>query len=194
MWAKHRLVGNSPNVYGFTKGLAEKLLQNEYGDLPVCIVRPSIVTATAKDPIPGWVDNLNGPTGLISGVGKGLLRALKVNPDMVGDLVPVEFPINLMIVAACYRAIKPTNKITVYNCSTGSQNPVTWREIRSHSMSSWTKFPTTGMLWYPVCNLSINPLIHNIQVCLMHYFPAYLYDTIARLVGKKPMLVTTFNR
>ena len=188
---KRRLVGDSPNVYGFTKGLAEKLLQNEYGDLPVCIVRPSIVTATLKEPLPGWVDNLNGPTGLISGVGKGLLRALKVNADMVGDIIPVEFPINLMIVAACYRAIKPTNKITVYNCSTGTQNPITWGEIKNHAMTSWAKFPANDMLWYPHCNFSLNPIVHNLRVCLFHYFPAYLYDLTARLVGKKPMLVTT---
>lgn len=189
-----KLVGNSPNVYGFTKGLAEKLLQNEYGDLPVCIVRPSIVTATSKEPLPGWVDNLNGPTGLISGVGKGLLRALKVNPDLVGDLIPVEFPINLMIVAACYRAIKPTNTITVYNCSSGCQNPVTWGEIRTHSMAAWAKYPTSGLLWYPACNYNINPVIHKLQVAVMHYFPAYLYDTMARLLGKKPMLVRLYGK
>jgi len=189
-----KLVGDSPNVYGFTKGLAEKLLQNEYGDLPVCIVRPSIVTATLKEPLPGWVDNLNGPTGLISGVGKGLLRALKVNADMVGDIIPVEFPINLMIVAACYRAIKPTNKITVYNCSTGTQNPITWGEIKNHAMTSWAKFPANDMLWYPHCNFSLNPIVHNLRVCLFHYFPAYLYDLTARLVGKKPMLVRLYGK
>lgn len=39
------------------------MLLKERGDLPLAIVRPSIVTAAKQEPIPGWVDNLNGPTG-----------------------------------------------------------------------------------------------------------------------------------
>ncbi len=35
----------------------------ECGGIPLAIVRPTIVTAAMKEPIPGWVDNLNGPTG-----------------------------------------------------------------------------------------------------------------------------------
>ena len=37
---------------------------SECGQLPVCIVRPSIVVSTWREPMQGWVDNLNGPTGL----------------------------------------------------------------------------------------------------------------------------------
>ena len=70
----------------------------------MAIVRPTIVTAALKEPIPGWVDNLNGPTGLIAGAGKGLLRTLWCHPEMVADVVPVEFPINLMIAVAWHTA------------------------------------------------------------------------------------------
>ena len=43
--------------------------------------------------------------GFIAGVSKGFLRALRYNSDLVGDIIPVEFPINLMISAAWYTAI-----------------------------------------------------------------------------------------
>jgi len=56
-------VGNRPNTYTYTKALAEHLLTEECGTIPLAIVRPTIVTAALKEPIPGWVDNLNGPTG-----------------------------------------------------------------------------------------------------------------------------------
>ena len=42
-----------------------QVLEKERGDIPLAIVRPSIVTAAAKEPQPGWIDNLNGPTGRI---------------------------------------------------------------------------------------------------------------------------------
>ena len=37
-----RLIGNRPNTYTFTKVLAESMLLQESGNLPVAIVRPSI--------------------------------------------------------------------------------------------------------------------------------------------------------
>lgn len=58
-----RLIGKRPNTYTYTKALAEHLLMEECGGIPLAIVRPTIVTAAMKEPIPGWVDNLNGPTG-----------------------------------------------------------------------------------------------------------------------------------
>ena len=57
------MVGQCPNTYTYTKALAEQLLEKECGDIPLAIVRPSIVTAAAQEPLPGWIDNLNGPTG-----------------------------------------------------------------------------------------------------------------------------------
>ena len=47
-----RIIGNKVNTYLFTKHLAEDLLCTEACDLPTCIIRPSLVTAVWKDPIP----------------------------------------------------------------------------------------------------------------------------------------------
>ena len=68
----HKLVGNKPNTYTYTKQLAETLLVQECGDLNVAIVRPSIVTAAWKEPSPGWVDNINGPSGVYIAVSSNL--------------------------------------------------------------------------------------------------------------------------
>jgi fatty acyl-CoA reductase len=57
------VINDHPNTYTFTKALAEQLLLETAADLPLAIIRPSIVVAAWKDPMPGWVDNLNGPTG-----------------------------------------------------------------------------------------------------------------------------------
>ena len=57
------IIGVFPNTYTFTKAMAEKVISDQASDLPVVIMRPSIVVASIKEPLPGWVDNLNGPTG-----------------------------------------------------------------------------------------------------------------------------------
>ena len=43
--------------------MAEQIIKLERGDVPVTIIRPSIVIASQQEPFPGWIDNLNGPTG-----------------------------------------------------------------------------------------------------------------------------------
>lgn len=58
-----RLIGSRPNTYTFTKALAESWLKENKGDLPLVIVRPSIVISSVHGPLKGWVDNWNGPTG-----------------------------------------------------------------------------------------------------------------------------------
>ncbi len=100
----YRLVGTCPNTYIYTKSVAEQLLKEEKGDIPLVIVRPSIVMGSAKEPMPGWIDNINGPIGVLVGGSKGFLKVTRSNPDLVGDMIPVDYTINLMIALAWYTA------------------------------------------------------------------------------------------
>ena len=55
-----------PNPYTCSKAMAETYLLKHCQDLPLTIVRPSIVVASWKEPLPGWIDNFNGPTGMVA--------------------------------------------------------------------------------------------------------------------------------
>ena len=46
------LLGDYPNTYTFTKGLAEFIISKECGRFPVTIVRPSIITGSCLEPFP----------------------------------------------------------------------------------------------------------------------------------------------
>lgn len=59
------LMEGRPNTYTYTKAVAEHYLNENRGQLPVAIARPSIVTASLNEPFPGWVDSLNGINFLI---------------------------------------------------------------------------------------------------------------------------------
>lgn len=104
------------------------MLLREGGNLPITIVRPSIgsyfilnivsfiysltlylflsitVLSAHKEPVEGWVDNLNGPTGIIAAAGKGFFRTMLCHGYKTADLVPVDTVINLMVVAAWKKA------------------------------------------------------------------------------------------
>ena len=45
------IIRQYPNTYTFTKAIAERLLLDERGHVPAVIFRPSIVTASLKEPI-----------------------------------------------------------------------------------------------------------------------------------------------
>lgn len=94
---KEKLVCDKPNTYTYTKSLAEYLLVKKARDLPVVICRPSIVCASLKEPMAGWIDNVNGPTGIILGAGKGLIRTMHAESSYVADLIPVDHVTNLAI-------------------------------------------------------------------------------------------------
>lgn len=119
---KVKLVDERPNTYTYTKALSEQLINQEASELPVSIVRPSIVVAAWKEPLVGWIDNLNGPTGLILAIGKGLLRTMYCNKENVADIIPVDIVVNTMISSVYYTA-KINNKLP-YQTPQSLQNSI----------------------------------------------------------------------
>lgn len=95
-----------PNTYTFTKHLSEQIVNDYSKKLPLVVFRPSIVISTMKEPFPGWVDNFNGPVGLLIGCGLGLTRTMYCNPDNVADFTPVDVCIKAMIVGAWKKALE----------------------------------------------------------------------------------------
>ncbi|XP_055839875.1 putative fatty acyl-CoA reductase CG5065 [Episyrphus balteatus] len=188
------LIGKRPNTYTFTKALAEHMLLQEAGNLPVAIVRPSIVIASLNEPFAGWVDNWNGPTGLVSAVAKGLFRTIMCEKDFVADMVPVDIVINLMITAAWRTATAKPNGMTIYNCCTGQRHPITWGKFVNHAIAQVRKHPLEGCLWYPTGVLRMSRPLNTMHGFLVHYIPAYVLDILARLTGKKPVMVSVQNK
>lgn len=188
------LIGKRPNTYTFTKALAEHMLLQEAGNLPVAIVRPSIVIASLNEPFAGWVDNWNGPTGLVSAVAKGLFRTIMCEKEFVADMVPVDIVINLMITAAWRTATAKPNGMTIYNCCTGQRHPITWGKFVSHAIAQVRKHPLEDCLWYPTGVLRMSRPLNTIHGFLVHYIPAYVLDILARITGKKPVMVSIQNK
>ena len=60
----------------------------------------STVTPALTEPLPGWVDNLNGPVGIMVGAGKGVIRSMLCNGNYHAEMIPVDFAINSLIAIA----------------------------------------------------------------------------------------------
>ena len=147
------MIDQRPNTYTFTKAITEQLVREERGDLPISIVRPSIVVGARSEPLPGWVDNINGPTSVGVFISQGILKCIYNKPDRLADIIPVDIVINMMCAVAFKtagqydrKAGKRPNEIPVYNCNSGTDAPITWRELSEYGIYASHKYPFENIL------------------------------------------------
>ncbi|XP_033224121.1 putative fatty acyl-CoA reductase CG5065 [Belonocnema kinseyi] len=181
-----------PNTYTFTKRLAEQVVHDYSGILPAIIFRPSIVISTIVEPVKGWIDNFNGPVGMLVGGGKGVLRVICLDPKITSDYIPVDVAIKAMIIASWKRGLQTITRdpsIHVYNCCSGDIKSVSTREVIDTGIQITDEIPLGGILWFPGVTITTNKTIFFILMLFYHLIPAYLVDGILKLAGKKPMLV-----
>lgn len=57
--------------------------------------------SSAKEPIPGWINNLNGPTGIVLATAVGLLRSIQLDEKKITNIVPCDYVINCLLASAC---------------------------------------------------------------------------------------------
>lgn len=98
----NKLTRFAPNTYTFTKHMAEHVCldyKNNF-NLPIAIFRPSIVSTSEVEPIPGWNDNLNGPMGLTLVGALALTHVMKLDGKQYLDVVPVDICVKGMILSA----------------------------------------------------------------------------------------------
>lgn len=44
------------DTYVFTKAMGEMMINKMRGEIPVVIMRPSVIESTCKEPFPGWME------------------------------------------------------------------------------------------------------------------------------------------
>ncbi|KAJ1526768.1 hypothetical protein ONE63_008343 [Megalurothrips usitatus] len=174
------LLGRHPNCYTFTKALTEHVVAEYSKTMPICMVRPAIVVPALREPLPGWVDSLNGPIGVLVASGKGVLRSMMCNEKYGAEVIPVDICINLIIAAVHKRAREPRllPEMPVYNACTGSKDRTTWREVLEIGHKKIIKYPFEWSIWYPDGNIRTNWYTHTLIVFFFQTVPAYFVDFI----------------
>lgn len=94
--------------------------------MAVVVLRPSIIIASIKEPVPGWTDTISAAGGLSMAVGSGLLNYVYGSDQNIADIIPVDFVVNGILASTALKANKPG--LTVIHSSTSHANPVTWSD------------------------------------------------------------------
>jgi alcohol-forming fatty acyl-CoA reductase len=129
-WVRNRLVRAGmkrahhlgwPNTYTFTKSLGESILARQGQDLPIAIVRPSIVESSERTPFTGWNEGINtsGPLSYLLGTN---FRQLPSNERKCLDVIPVDMVTRGMTLIAA--ALIQRQHARLYQLATSAINPV----------------------------------------------------------------------
>nr|CAI5868673.1 unnamed protein product [Callosobruchus analis] len=184
-----RVLGKWPNTYTFTKALTESMLKEIAGGLPFGIFRPAIVISTYREPVPGWINNLYGPTGIVAATMSGVLRVMSVDIDCKADMVPVD-----TCVAGLLASAWDTENITIYNYVSSAQNPLTWREFAAINTLYGKKYCSGRYFWVPSLCFITSPFWYALVKLLLHIIPASIIDALLFVTGNKPRALDIYRR
>lgn len=188
-----KILGVYPNTYSFSKALGEGLVNEYFDKLPIILLRPSIVIPIWKEPVKGWTDNINGPTGLLIGAGKGVIRTMYCNPHGYADYLPVDIAVNGVILSCFDYLTQGTRR--VYNLTSSAEYKVSWQEIIEIGRKVINeKIPLNYVAWYPGGSMRNNKFIHLLCFYLFQFIPALFVDALLIILGYKPVLVKIQRR
>ena len=136
---KHARSRGWNDTYTYMKFLAEQMVMELRGELPTAIVRPSIIESSFDEPEPGWLGGFRMCEPLIVGFGKGRLPDFPADPDIILDIIPVDFVVNAILAAA--EATARRGSMEVYHVATGTQNPLYFRGIFEATYEYFVKYP-----------------------------------------------------
>jgi len=113
-----------PNTYTLTKSIAESLIARFAADLPIAIVRPSIVETSTHDPFEGWNEGVNtsAPISYLLGT---FFRQMPSNGKKCLDIIPVDLVCRGMILIAA--ALIERRQELIYQLATSATNPCDMR-------------------------------------------------------------------
>ncbi|KAL4591694.1 hypothetical protein LXL04_004664 [Taraxacum kok-saghyz] len=148
-----------PNVYVFTKAMGEMLLvEGLRQDVPLVILRPTIIASTCKEPFPGWMEGIKTIDSFIAVYGKGRTSCFLADPDKVLDIIPADMVINVMIVAMAAHINKPYSK-TVYHVGSSMSNPI--------NISTFKNFLSDYFAKNPLASRQGKPIIRSKRITLL---------------------------
>ncbi|KAL7684500.1 putative phospholipid/glycerol acyltransferase, Male sterility, NAD-binding protein [Plasmopara halstedii] len=198
------LMGTYPNTYTLTKSMTEHLLVQEFAlQFPLIIHRPTIIGASWKEPMPGWVDQIAAAGAVFLAAGLGVLTMLPGDPRNVADIVPVDLAVNSILLSICAKlhelvsprilhestrsssTVAALNQPMIVHCGTSDprQNPLRWRIPCMLVPEYFRKNPPARGLFPAKFSMIPTHQSFQIQWFLKYALPSSVYSTLANKSG-----------
>lgn len=164
-----------PNTYTFTKCLSEHMLTRKRGEVPLAIVRPSIISASWEYPHIGWIDSYAAFAGFVSLIGAGLLKCVYALENTILDVVPCD-EVARRVVDTAFLTSPPLIQHCTTGLDKGCRNDTSINGIESY----FQRNPVRG--WASMRKVSNGGSIRLTHL-LHHTLPMRIAQTASRLRG-----------
>ncbi|XP_012282090.1 fatty acyl-CoA reductase 1 [Orussus abietinus] len=174
-----KVLAAASSVFRYRGQLTEALQNEQVPEIPLALVRFPILSPALVEPMPGFVEVLNGVTALMVGAGLAL-----GHPENPAELLPVDLAANALIVTAWDRGTREkTDAPLVYNAP---RLECTWGELieKGHRANRKFAYPTFG-----VRGITSMAMLHWMAVLLLEWLPSVLCDMILNLGGGKQRIL-----
>ncbi len=138
-----------PDAYAYTKALGERALDECRGDIPVSIVRPSIIESAWAEPRPGWIKGFRMAEPIIISYARGLLKEFPGVPEGVIDVIPVDLVVAAIISVAA-QGHAGDRAIQITQVASGTRNPLHYRRLVDLVSSWFTENPLYDRKGQPI--------------------------------------------
>ena len=127
-----------PDAYAYTKALGEQALTETKGDLPVNIVRPSIIESALAEPFPGWIRGFRMAEPVILSYARGLLKEFPGVPEGTVDVIPDDIVVAAIIAVA---AQGPEAAPRITQVASGGVNPLRYQLLVDNIRAWFSEHP-----------------------------------------------------
>ncbi|KAI4300651.1 hypothetical protein L6164_034003 [Bauhinia variegata] len=117
------------DTYVFTKAMGEMMIDKLREDIPVVIIRPSVIESTFREPFPGWMEGNRMMDPIVLCYGKGQLTGFLVDPNGVLDVVPADMVVNATLAAMATHGMAQKPDINVYQIASSVVNPLVFQDL-----------------------------------------------------------------
>ncbi|XP_060206142.1 fatty acyl-CoA reductase 2, chloroplastic-like [Lycium barbarum] len=129
------------DTYAFTKAIGEMMINSMREEIPILILRPSMITSSYKEPFPGWIQGFRVIDPSVFLYGKGDLPGFLGDPDTLLDVVPVDLVVNATIAAIAKHGYLQTPELNVYHLASTFVNPFSLYQLFNSCYEYFNSFP-----------------------------------------------------
>ncbi len=138
-----------PDVYTYSKALGEQALVELHGEVPISIVRPSIIESALTEPSPGWIRGFRMAEPLFVSFAKGELDTFPGYPEGVIDVIPVDM-VAAAIIAVAARGPAPAPE--VFQVASGAVNPLRFKVLTTTTIQWFQDHPVYDAKGHPTAS------------------------------------------
>ncbi|KAF5187518.1 Fatty acyl-coa reductase [Thalictrum thalictroides] len=149
-WQRARSYGWQ-DTYVFTKAMGEMIIDSQREEIPVVIIRPSVIESTYSDPIPGWIEGIRMLDPLLVSYAKGQLTGFPMDGRGIIDTVPADMVVNGILAAAVKHAkMRKPAGLSIYQIASSVVNPLVYQDLFSYFYEYFNSSPYMDMERRPI--------------------------------------------